>query len=102
MAAEKLKWFQSQVVKNNIVGSFKLKASHEAFQQFVKLNIGILQQLKFQEINSRAIGKIMKSRSTSTIEHASVLTRDRVRQEDGLGCSANIPEAITHRLNIVW
>ncbi|KAG4433176.1 hypothetical protein IFR05_011336 [Cadophora sp. M221] len=60
MAAEKLQWFQGEVVKKGIMGSFKLKASHEALQQFVKINIGILQHLKFHEINQRAFSKILK------------------------------------------
>jgi len=61
MAAQKLQWFQGEVVKQDIMGLFKLKASHEALQQFVKINIGILQHLKFHEINQRAFSKILKS-----------------------------------------
>ncbi|KAH7369916.1 SPX domain-containing protein [Rhexocercosporidium sp. MPI-PUGE-AT-0058] len=60
MAAQKLQWFQGEVVKQDIMGLFKLKASHEALQQFVKINIGILQHLKFHEINQRAFSKILK------------------------------------------
>lgn len=60
MAAQKLQWFQTEVVKRDIVGHFKLKASHAALQQFIKINLGILQNLKFQEINQRAITKILK------------------------------------------
>ncbi|KAG4423402.1 hypothetical protein IFR04_003506 [Cadophora malorum] len=60
MAAQKLQWFQSEVVKRDIMGLFKLKASHAALQQFIKINLAILQNLKFQEINQRAITKILK------------------------------------------
>ncbi|PVH71849.1 RING-14 protein [Cadophora sp. DSE1049] len=60
MAAQKLQWFQTEVVKRDIMGLFKLKASHAALQQFIKINLGILQNLRFQEINQRAITKILK------------------------------------------
>ncbi|KAK0106482.1 hypothetical protein ONS96_004110 [Cadophora gregata f. sp. sojae] len=60
MAAQKLQWFQTEVVKRGIMGLFKLKASHTALQQFIQINLGILQNLKFQEINQRAITKILK------------------------------------------
>lgn len=60
-AAKQLQWFQSEVVKRNIVESFKLPASRQALDKFIKINITLLRSIKFQEINQTAISKILKS-----------------------------------------
>ncbi|CAL3971717.1 unnamed protein product [Diplocarpon coronariae] len=59
-AAEKLQWFQDEVVRKKITSKFKLQASHESLLKFVKINIDLLKNLKFQEINQQAITKILK------------------------------------------
>lgn len=63
-AVTKLDWFQSEVVKSGIVKSFKLPASHQALERFVRINVTLLRNLKFQEINQLAITKILKSWSS--------------------------------------
>ncbi|KAG0647184.1 putative RING finger [Hyphodiscus hymeniophilus] len=62
-AARQLGWFQSEVTKRGLLESFKLPSSFQAFGRFVAINITLLQNLKFQEINQKAIGKILKSKS---------------------------------------
>ncbi|KAL2072299.1 hypothetical protein VTL71DRAFT_11642 [Oculimacula yallundae] len=59
-AAQQLQWFQSEVIKRDIVSRFKMKDSHVALTRFVKINIDILQNLKFQELQRTAISKILK------------------------------------------
>ncbi|KAL3426180.1 hypothetical protein PVAG01_02971 [Phlyctema vagabunda] len=60
MALKQLQWFQNEVMKEDIVGSFKMTASHQALERFVKINVTLLRNLKFQEINQLAITKILK------------------------------------------
>lgn len=60
VAARQLDWFQSEVTKQGIPQAFKLPASRQALDRFVAINITLLQNLKFQEINQKAIGKILK------------------------------------------
>jgi E3 ubiquitin-protein ligase BAH len=64
-AARQLDWFQNEVNSRALVASFKLRASHRALDQFVKINITLLRNLKFQEINEIAIRKILKSAYTT-------------------------------------
>ncbi|PBP19686.1 hypothetical protein BUE80_DR009485 [Diplocarpon rosae] len=59
-AAKKLQWFQDEVVRKKIASKFKLPASHKSLIEFIKINIDLLQNLKFQEINQQAIIKILK------------------------------------------
>ena len=62
VAARQLEWFQGEVTRRGLVEAFKLPASRQALDRFVAINIMLLQNLKFQEINKKAIGKILKSR----------------------------------------
>jgi len=59
-ALKKLQWFQDEVTKRGIPGSFKLPASHEALARFYKINLSLFRNLKFQEMNRTAISKILK------------------------------------------
>ncbi|KXJ90668.1 RING-14 protein [Microdochium bolleyi] len=59
-ALENLRWFQEQVFKQDLVRTMKLETSRQAFSKFLNLNAALLQNLKFQEINSLAITKILK------------------------------------------
>ncbi|KAK2628889.1 hypothetical protein QTJ16_001992 [Diplocarpon rosae] len=59
-AANKLRWFQDEVVRKKIASKFKLPASHKSLLKFIKINIDLLKNLKFQEINKQAIIKILK------------------------------------------
>ncbi|PSS09205.1 hypothetical protein M430DRAFT_61553 [Amorphotheca resinae ATCC 22711] len=59
-AARQLDWFQGEVNRRGLVTAFKLPASRQALDRFVKINITLLRNLRFQEINQKAIGKILK------------------------------------------
>ncbi len=61
IALKQLQWFQGEIVTRELVKSFKLNASRRAFEHFTKINLALLQNLKFQEINQLAISKILKS-----------------------------------------
>jgi E3 ubiquitin-protein ligase BAH len=61
-AAKQLEWFQSEVTKRGIVASFKRPESHRALTQFVQINIVLLKNLRFQDINKVAVEKILKSK----------------------------------------
>jgi len=61
VALRQLEWFQSQVTRRGLVKSFKLPASRNALDRFIRINVTLLRNLKFQEINRTAITKILKS-----------------------------------------
>ncbi|TVY43868.1 putative RING finger protein [Lachnellula occidentalis] len=69
-ATRQLQWFQSEVVRKGLQNSFKLPASHEAFKRFVHINKQLLLNIKFQEINQKAIYKILKKFDKRTQLHA--------------------------------
>lgn len=60
-ALAQLKWFQDEVIRRNIPKSFKTAASRQALHRFTTINLTLLRNLKFQEINQLAIFKILKS-----------------------------------------
>ncbi|KAG6039223.1 hypothetical protein E4U41_003050 [Claviceps citrina] len=60
MALTQLQWFQVEVEKRNLAKDFKLRESHVAFLKFVNLNLNLLKNLQFQELNKLAIFKILK------------------------------------------
>ena len=59
-ALRQLQWFQSEVEKRNLVKSFKIPESQVAFARFLKLNLSLLKNLQFQELNKLAVMKILK------------------------------------------
>jgi E3 ubiquitin-protein ligase BAH len=61
VARKQLQWFEQEVTKRGVAKSFKLSASRGALQRFLAINMTLLQNLKFQEINQLAISKILKS-----------------------------------------
>lgn len=61
VALKQLQWFQGQVIKLDLPKSFKLVRSREALDRFTRINMTLLRNLKFQEINQLAISKILKS-----------------------------------------
>jgi E3 ubiquitin-protein ligase BAH len=63
-AARQLNWFQSEVTRKKLVDAFKLPASRHALDRFVSINITLLLNLKYQELQQKAIGKITKSKLT--------------------------------------
>ena len=66
VALRQLQWFQAQVIRLDIPKSFKLAKSREALDRFTHINMTLLRNLKFQEINQLAITKILKSETSRT------------------------------------
>lgn len=66
VALRQLQWFQEQVTRLDIPKSFKLAKSREALDRFTRINMTLLRNLKFQEINQLAITKILKSEKFRT------------------------------------
>ena len=60
-ALRQLQWFQSEVTKRKLVESCKLPASRQVLTRFVSINVTLLRNLNFQEINQKALAKILKS-----------------------------------------
>jgi E3 ubiquitin-protein ligase BAH len=60
-AVKQLQWFQAEVTKRGLAKSFRLAASRGALSQFMDINVTLLRNMKFQEINQLAISKILKS-----------------------------------------
>jgi len=65
-AARQLQWFQKEVMRKDLIRSFKLPSSHGALNRFIEINVTLLRNLKFQEINQKAISKILKKFDKST------------------------------------
>ncbi|KJZ70400.1 hypothetical protein HIM_10204 [Hirsutella minnesotensis 3608] len=59
-ALNQLQWFQSEVEKRHLARDFKLHESKAAFSRFLNLNMGLLKNLQFQELNKLAVVKILK------------------------------------------
>ena len=62
-ARNQLIWFQNEVGKRQLSHKFKLESSAAAYSRFVELNALLLQNVEFQELNQKAVTKIIKSRS---------------------------------------
>ena len=60
-AAKQLQWFQGEVTRRKLVDMFRLPASRQALNRFMAINVTLLRNLKFQEMNQKAISKILKS-----------------------------------------
>jgi E3 ubiquitin-protein ligase BAH len=78
VALKQLQWFQAEVMKRGLVKSFKIPASREAFNMFTSLNLTLLRNIKFLEINQLAISKILKSKLTSLKKVFTAYFLDRV------------------------
>ena len=64
VAKRQLEWFQKEVKRRDLLSAFKLPASQEALSRFLQINVTLWQNMKYQEINQQAIGKILKSKSS--------------------------------------
>jgi E3 ubiquitin-protein ligase BAH len=64
-AGRQLNWFQDEVMKRGLMNIFTLPESRQAFVHFVSINIELLRNLKYRELNQKAISKILKSESLS-------------------------------------
>ena len=76
-AVKQLQWFQTEVTKRGLAKSFRLAASREALKKFMDINVTLLRNMKFQEINKLAISKILKS-MVDILQSIYVLTDIRV------------------------
>lgn len=59
-ALRQLQWFQGEVDKRHLATDFKLRESRAAFSRFLSLNVSLLKNLQFQELNRLAVFKILK------------------------------------------
>lgn len=59
-ALKQLQWFQNEVEKRNLARNFKIPSSRQAFARFLQLNVSLLKNLQFQELNKLAVSKILK------------------------------------------
>jgi E3 ubiquitin-protein ligase BAH len=60
-ALNQLQLFQGEVAKRQLNQKFKLRESQVAFDRFLQLNVSLLKNLQFQELNRLAVSKILKS-----------------------------------------
>lgn len=72
-AQKQLKDFSAKLCKLKATKTFRRKESYRALERFLQINITMLQNLKFQELNSTAMTKILKSKpsgpSTKTLSN---------------------------------
>ncbi|KAK4140083.1 SPX domain-containing protein [Dichotomopilus funicola] len=59
-ARKQLVWFQENVKKRQLPQQFKIEASANAYTHFLALNVTLLENLQFQELNRTAVAKIIK------------------------------------------
>lgn len=60
-AVKQLQWFQTEVDNRGLAKHFKIQESQEAYNRFLQLNLNLLKNLQFQELNRLAVSKILKS-----------------------------------------
>lgn len=60
-AAKQLTWFRSEMERLNLGRGFRLRESRVVLERFLQLNVDLLRNLHFQEINKLAVTKILKS-----------------------------------------
>lgn len=63
LAAKNLTWFRSEMERLDLGRGFRLPESRVALNRFLQLNVDLLRNLHFQEINKIAVTKILKSTS---------------------------------------
>lgn len=63
-AARQLRWFSEETTRKGLGKQFKNRESHIALDRFMRLNMRLLRNLTFQEINQTAMVKILKSTSS--------------------------------------
>lgn len=68
-AQKQMQFFSSKVQELKIAGSFYRKESHAVLERFLYINLTLLRNLKFQELNSRAMTKILKSESLRSVHY---------------------------------
>lgn len=68
-AQKQLQFFSSKARELKIAGSFYRKESHAVLERFLYINLTLLRNLKFQELNSKAMTKILKSESLRPVHY---------------------------------
>ena len=74
-AQERYNKFLDQAKKAELLKKFKRKESMGALQQFLHINLELLQNLRFQEINQTAMVKILKSKCTTSFSSSGLRIR---------------------------
>ena len=60
-ALKQLQWFQNEIEKRNLPQKFTIRESNQTFSKFLNLNVTLLKNIQFQELNRLAVYKIIKS-----------------------------------------
>jgi hypothetical protein len=94
VALKQLQWFQAEVMKRGLVKSFKIPASREAFNMFTSINLTLLLNIKFQEINQLAISKILKSMLSLVEKVFPAYLRLEFDKHTSLGAKDTFPQLI--------
>lgn len=95
VALKQLQWFQNEVSQRRLVQSFKLPASRDALARFMEINLHLLQNLKFQEINHQAVTKILKSKEAPFPHLLDTLTSlSEFDKRTSLGVKETFPKLI--------
>ncbi|KAJ2902288.1 RING-14 protein [Zalerion maritima] len=68
-AGKALEWWAGEVRKRGLLGKFKVAESKDVMERFVGLNREVLLNLRFQELNQRAVVKILKSMFCHPLDH---------------------------------
>lgn len=66
-AQKQLQKFSAKLSELKLASRFSRKESHNALERFLFINLRLLRNLKFQELNSTAMTKILKSKSPSPV-----------------------------------
>lgn len=90
-AQDRYNKFLDQANKAQLLKKFKQKENMGALQHFLRINVELLQHLRFQEINQTAMVKILKSELTPMLLHSSrktsILTKQTTKN------SINVPRS---------
>ncbi|KAI9773437.1 MAG: hypothetical protein M1840_007653 [Geoglossum simile] len=60
VAKKQFQWFLAELEKRNLLKQFKLHGSPAVLKHFIQINIELIRNLRFQEINRLAMTKILK------------------------------------------
>jgi hypothetical protein len=106
-AARQLTWFRAEMERLNHAQGFRLHQSRVALDRFLRLNVDLLRNLHFQEINRLAVTKILKSMSHVPMQircihfiaqrYIILTMKRRIRQEDVLHHSQVVPRHCASR-----
>lgn len=69
-ASDQLSYFKKQLAKRPPVANPRTQGAHIALDRFLNINTTLLRLLKFQELNRRALSKILKKFDKQTSLHA--------------------------------